>query len=367
MEVERSDRVFVASQWQLVWWKFRKHRVALAGIVVIVLLGIGGLFCEFIAPYDPNVYDKAYPFLSPQGIHFVDETRFHIRPFVYGLESRRDPNTYMMVFEEDRTQKYPIYFLVRGSPYKLWGLFKTDLHLFGLRDSDGRFFVLGTDRMGRDMLSRILYGSRISLSIGLVGVFLSFVLGILIGGVSGYYGGVIDIVIQRAMEFLRSVPSIPLWMALSAALPPHWPSIRIYFGITLILSLVGWTWLARTVRGQFLALRNEDFVTSARLSGASELRIILRHLVPSFFSYIIAAITLAIPGMILAETSLSFLGLGLQPPVISWGVLLKEAQDVRTVALAPWLLIPGLFVTITVLAFNFMGDGLRDAADPYAR
>ena len=364
---EASARFLVASQWQLVWWKFRKHRLGLVGSVIIILLGIGGLFCEFLSPYDPNAYDKSYPFLSPQKIHFVDKDGFHLRPFVYGIESYRSPETFLLVYREDETQQYPLRLLVRGTPYKLWGLFEMDLHLFGTLGDEGRFFLLGTDRMGRDMLSRILHGSRISLSIGLIGVFLSFVLGILIGGVSGYYGGTVDLIIQRGMEFLRSVPSIPLWMALSAALPPHWPSILIYFGITVILSLIGWTWLARVVRGQFLALKAEDFVTAARLSGASQFRIIVRHLVPSCWSYIIASITLAIPGMILAETSLSFLGLGLQPPVISWGVLLKEAQDVRTVALASWLLIPGLFVTLSVLCFNFMGDGLRDAADPYTR
>jgi peptide/nickel transport system permease protein len=362
-----ESRILVASQWQLMWWKFRKHKLALAGTVVISLLLLSGLFCEFWAPYDPNMYDQRYAFAPPTRLRFVRPDGFHLRPFVYGLKSYRSTETYMMVVEEDRSVIHPVRFFVRGAPYKMWNLFEMDVNFFGLEDPEGRIFLLGTDRMGRDMMSRIFYGARISLSIGLIGVFLSFVLGILIGGVSGYYGGLADVIIQRVMEFLRSMPSIPLWMALSAALPPHWPTLRIYFGITVILSLIGWTWLARTVRGQFLALRGEDFVTAARLAGAGEMRIILRHLVPSFLSYIIASITLSIPGMILAETSLSFLGLGLQPPVISWGVLLKEAQDVRTVALAPWLLLPGVFVTIAVLAFNFMGDGVRDAADPYAR
>jgi peptide/nickel transport system permease protein len=361
-----ETKALIASQWQLMWWKFRKHKLALIGTAAILILGLSGLFCEFWAPYDPNAYDQRYAFAPPTKIRLAGPDGLRT-PFVYGIDSHRSPETYKMVFAEDRSIIHPIRLFAHGVPYKLWGAVETDLHFFGVDDPDARIFVLGSDRMGRDMLSRIFYGARISLSIGLIGVFLSFVLGILIGGVSGYYGGVVDVIIQRVMEFLRSMPSIPLWMALSAALPPHWPTLRIYFGITVILSLIGWTWLARTVRGQFLALRGEDFVTAARLAGASEIRIILRHLVPSFLSYIIASITLSIPGMILAETSLSFLGLGLQPPVISWGVLLKEAQDVRTVALAPWLLFPGLFVTIAVLAFNFMGDGVRDAADPYAR
>ena len=258
-------------------------------------------------------------------------------------------------------------FFVHGEPYKLWGLIPTRRAPVRRRPAtDATLFLLGTDRLGRDMFSRLVYGTRISTSIGLVGVALSFVLGILIGGVSGYYGGAVDNVIQRVIEFLRSIPTIPLWMGLSAALPPHWSPVKVYFGITVILSLIGWTGLARVVRGRFLSLREEDFVMAARLVGASESRIILRHLVPSFLSHIIASLTLSIPGMILSETALSFLGLGLRPPAVSWGVLLQEAQNLRSVALAPWLLTPGLAVVITVLSFNFMGDGLRDAADPYS-
>jgi len=272
-----------------------------------------------------------------------------------------------MMFQVDTTQRYFIYLLVHGDPYKFWGLFETDIHLFGLKDEQGTMFLLGADRQGRDMLSRILYGARISLSVGLIGVFFSFLLGILIGGISGYTGGVTDVVIQRLIEFIRSIPSIPLWLALSAALPPEWPPLRIYFGITVILSLMGWTTLARVVRGKFMSLREEDFIMAARLSGASELRIITRHLVPSFMSYLIARLTVAVPSMILGETSLSFLGLGLRPPVISWGVLLQEAQNLRSVALAPWLLTPGLFVVVAILSLNFLGDGLRDASDPYVR
>lgn len=363
----QEEQIYVAPQWKLMWWRFRRHKLALVSTAVIVLLYLVGAFCEFLAPYDPFVYDVVYTYAPPQAIHFWDENGFRLRPFVYGLQPRRDPDTLQMIYVADKEAKYPIYFMVHGTPYKLWGLWDTDLHLFGIRDPNGTMFLAGTDRKGRDVLSRVLYGTRISMSIGLVGVALSLILGILIGGASGYYGGRIDDLIQRVIEFLRSIPSIPLWMSLSAALPPHWSAVRIYFGITVILSLIGWTGLARVVRGRFLALREEDFVMAARLGGASELRIIGRHLVPSFLSHIIASITLSIPDMILSETSLSFIGLGLRPPIVSWGVLLQEAQNVQAVIAAPWLFIPGVFVIIAVLAFNFLGDGLRDAADPYSR
>lgn len=274
-----------------------------------------------------------------------------------------------MTYTTDSTQWYPIRLFAQGAPYKLWGIIPSNVHLVGLgrQNSSQAFFLLGTDKLGRDMASRIVYAARISLSVGLIGVALSLILGVSLGGISGYYGGVADMIIQRVIEFIRSMPTIPLWLALSAALPPTWPPLYIYFGITVILSLLNWTRLAREVRGRFSQLRNEDFVMAARFAGAGERRIIFRHMVPSFTSHLIAIATLAIPGMILGETALSFLGLGLRSPVISWGVLLQDAQNVQDVALYPWLLLPGASVVIVILAFNFMGDGLRDAADPYAR
>jgi peptide/nickel transport system permease protein len=367
---EQEDRIFVATQWQLMWWKFRKHKLAIAGSVLLVLLYTSAVLAGFLATNDPNKFNKLYPYAPPQRVRFFEGGRLQ-RPFVYGLERARDPKTLAVVFEIDRERKYPLRFFTRSFPYKFWGLFETDLHLVGverdLEDLNETFFLLGADRLGRDQVSRILYGTRISLSIGLVGMGISFFLGILMGGLSGYYGGVADTVIQRVIEFLRSVPTTPLWMALSAALPATWPPLRIYFGITIILSLVSWTGLARVVRSKFLSLREEDFIMAAQLCGTREMRIIFRHLLPSFLSHIIASLTLSIPGLILSETSLSFIGLGLRPPTISWGVLMKEAQNLIVVANAPWLLIPGLFIVVTVLSFNFMGDGLRDAADPYGR
>jgi len=340
-EVSAEEKFYVATQWQLMWRKFIKHKLAILGGVILATFYIIAIFCEFFSTYDIYHRYSGYIYCPPQRIHFFDEQGFHFRPFVYGFKRTRDPETFRRIYEKDKTKKYPIYFFTHGDKYKLWGLFETDIHLFSVKE--GTIFLFGTDKLGRDLFSRNLYAARISLSIGLVGVALSFILGCILGGLSGYYGGATDMIIQRVIEFLICIPTVPLWMALAAALPAEWPPLRVYFGITIILSIVGWCGLARVSQG----------------------RIITRHLLPSFLSYLIVNLTLAIPNMILGETSLSFLGLGLRPPVVSWGVLLSEAQNFRTVALHPWLLIPGLFVIITVLAFNFLGDGLRDAADPY--
>ena len=372
VESVEDERIAVASPRQLMWWKFRKHRVAFASLILLIIFYLVAIFADFLSPYDPNAFNAKFRFVPPQAITFIDaQGNFSLRPGVNGLIFNRDPETQRVTYQTDYTTWYPIQLFVKGYPYKLFGLFETDIHLFGVdvaaAGTDIGFFPLGSDRLGRDMFSRIIHGARISLSIGLVSVFLSLFLGIILGGMSGYYGGAVDTVIQRIIEFIRSIPGLPLWMALSAALPADWSQELRYFGITIILSFTGWTVLARQVRGRFLTMRTEDFVLAARLTGAKDRRIILRHMVPSFASHIIASLTLSIPGIILTETGLSFLGLGLRAPVVSWGVLLQEAQNIRTVALAPWLMLPGLAVVIAVLAFNFLGDGLRDAADPFSR
>ena len=354
-----------ATQWRLMWLKFKRHRLAIGGSVVLALFYGMGLFCEFLSPHGPFERFTEYLYAQPQRLHFVDaDGRFHVRPFVYGITRTVDMTSLRRLYSEDRTVRYPVRLFPRRHSYRLWGLFETDLHLFGV-DRPGVIFLFGTDKLGRDLFSRLLYASRISLSVGLIGVAMSFVLGCILGGVSGYFGGTTDLLIQRLIEFLISIPTIPLWMALSASLPHHWTPLRVYFFITLILSIVAWSGLARVVRGKVISTRSEDFVTAARLAGVRNVTIIVRHLLPSFVSYLIVSLTISIPNMILGETALSFLGLGLRPPVLSWGVLLKEAQNVRTVAINPWLLIPGLYVVVVVIAFNFVGDGLRDAADPY--
>lgn len=365
--VSTAEPTYLLPQWRLMWRRFRRHRIAVVGAVVIVLLYVVVLLPEFFATDDPHKRDAGRAFMQPQKVRLIDG--LWIRPYVHAIESRRNLDTLKMEHAEDTGVKYRIRFFVSGAEYKVLGLFRWNVHLFGARDESNEpvdMHVLGTDRMGRDMWSRLMYGTRISLTVGLLGVTVSLFLGVLFGGVSGYRGGLTDLAIQRLIEFLRSMPTIPLWLVLAAAIPVQWSNVRMYFLITLILSLIAWTTIAREVRGRFLVLREEDFVMAARLYGTSQLRVIFRHMVPSFASHLIATTTLAIPTMIIAETSLSFLGLGLRPPTISWGVLLYEAQNIYSVADAPWLLIPGLFVIVTVLSFNFMGDGLRDAADPYA-
>lgn len=362
----KKDSVYGLSQWQLMKKKFFRHKLAIISMVVLGLFYVGALFCQFISPYSPTRRFINFVHSPPTRVRFVDEQGFSLRPFIYARKMTLDPDTWQRVYTEDTSERLYIRFFVRGDSYKFLWLFDTDLHLFGV-DGNEPIFLFGTDAMGRDMFSRIFYGSAISLTIGIVGVFLSLVIGVVLGSISGLFGGLIDNAIQRLIEILMSIPQIPLWMALSAALPPHWPMLRVYFGITIILSILGWTGVARVVRGKFLSLREEEFVLASRTFGASQWWIITKHLVPSFMSYVIVQVTLSIPGMILGETALSFLGLGLRPPAISWGVLLQQAQNIRSVALHPWLLIPGIFVIVVVLAFNFLGDGLRDAADPYAQ
>ena len=358
-----------ASQWELTWRAFKRHKLALISAVIVLMFAVIAIFAEFLAPFDPNSTASKDLYHPPQGIHFIDTAEdggWALRPYVYAMKVTRDPMTLQSSYAPDENRKIYLSFFGENARYAMWGLFDSNRRLLTSADPKERFYLFGTDRLGRDVLSRTIHGTRISMSIGLLGVTLSLIIGLILGGLSGYYGGAIDMVVQRLVELILSLPTIPIWLGLSAALPQDWPPLMRYFAITVILSLVGWTELARVVRGRFLALRTEDFVVAARLDGGSQMRVIFRHMMPSMFSHIIASVTLAIPAMIIAETALSFLGLGLMPPTISWGVLLKEAQNVRSIAQAPWLFIPGGAVCLAVLALNFLGDGLRDAADPYA-
>ena len=359
-----EERYYLASQWQLMWQKFRRHKLAIIGGTVLAILYLSALFADFVTPYSATLRFEAYPYRPPTGIHLYDENGQFIGPFVYGTTAERDPETLEKVYVADKSLIYPIGFLVAGETHKILGLFETDLRLFGVAEPGG-IFLFGTDSIGRDIFSRTIYAARLSLSIGLVGVALSFIIGVVLGGVSGYFGGVIDTVIQRVIEFMISIPTIPLWIALSASLPRDWSVVRVYFGIVIILSLVSWGGLARVVRGKFLELRELDYVLAARVANVSEWNIIRVHLIPNFASYLIVHLTLAVPEVILGETALSFLGLGLRAPAVSWGVLLEKAQNIHSVAIYWWTIIPAVFVIVTVLAFNFLGDGMRDAADPY--
>ena len=363
---QEEERISLASNWQLVWWRFRKNVLAVISAVVLIFFAIIVLVPDFFATTDPEETNARLAFIPTQPIHWRDEGK--LKPWVPGVVGARDPVTLQMKWTTDESQKIYLRFFGPGWSYSVLGLFKSNLHLVTSAEPtpENQIFLLGTDRLGRDQWSRLAFATQISMTIGMISVILSVVLGLVLGGISGYYGGWIDNLIQRSIELLQSLPTIPIWMALTAALPRTWPPGRVFFAITIILALRGWTTLGREVRGRFLSLREEDFVLAAELSGASQWRVILKHMIPTFTSHIIATSTLAIPVMIVTETSLSFLGLGMRPPAISWGVMLQEAQNIQTLALAPWLLIPGVVVIIAVLAFNLVGDGLRDAADPYS-
>jgi peptide/nickel transport system permease protein len=359
-------KYYTATQFQLTWWQFKKHRMALVGTAILSFFVVTALLAEFIAPTTRSARNIDYLNGPPQGLRFVDEEgTFHLRPFAYPITTQLDPETFDFVLVEDTSQRLPLRFFVKGEPYKFWGLVWADIHLFGIEGAG--IHLLGTDELGRDLFSRTLFATRVSLSIGVIGMLVAFFLGLLMGGLAGYFGGAVDNVIQRLSEFVRSIPTIPIWMAVAAAMPKEWSPERIYFMITLLLGMLGWTTLARRVRGLLLSIRKEDFVTSAKISGCSSARIILRHMLPTFLSYIIVDLTISFPYMILGETSLSFIGLGLRAPVVSWGVLLKRAQQVKTISMYPWLLIPAVPVVLATLAFSLIGDGLRDAADPYAQ
>ncbi len=364
---EAEKRLYFASQWKLIWWRFRRNKVALFSGLVVGLIYAVAVFAEFLAPYPSDFYNGRYTFAPPQPLHFFVQTDGGTRfaPHVYGFDLKVDPKSFKRILVPNPGKIVPVHFFAKGAPYRLLGLFPTDIHLLVPEKPRDPMYLFGADRLGRDVLSRTIHGTRVSMSIGLIGVTLSLVLGVILGGISGFFGGGVDTFIQRVIEFLQSIPTIPLWMGLAAAIPQSWTPLQVYFAITVILSLIGWTALARQVRGKFMAIKHEDFVTAARLDGLGEFTIIRKHLIPSFFSHIIASVTLAIPTMILAETSLSFIGIGLKPPVVSWGVLLQEAQNIQSVADAPWLFLPGVAIVVAVLSMNFLGDGLIDAADPY--
>ena len=365
--IKRAKR---ESQTALMWRRFKRHRLALVSLWIVALFYLIAILAEFLAPHDPGAYSARYTYAPPQGLQLfsTDENGgWRFFPHVNGYSTEVDREAMRRIFVVDPEIEIPVQFFAPSDPYLLAGVIPMSVKLIGVTEARAPFYILGADRLGRDLLSRLIHGTRISLSIGLAGVTLSLFFGIVIGGFAGYYGGWFDSAVMRVIEFIRSMPTIPLWLGLAAAMPKDWSALQTYFAITIILSLIGWTELARVVRGRFLSLRTEDFVTAAQLDGASDWRIITRHMVPSFMSHIIAAATLAIPGMILAETALSFLGLGLQAPIVSWGTLLQDAQNIRTLASAPWLLAPGVCVVIIILSMNFFGDGLRDAADPHGR
>jgi peptide/nickel transport system permease protein len=363
-KIDRFEIYHQASQLKLMYWKFIKHKFAVVGFCILVILYLLGIFCEFFSTHDPNERFARVLQCPPTKIHIIDKNGKMTAPFIYGISMEANPVTLRFTYFENTNETYKLKLFANGPEYRMFGLFEMSRHIL-IAENTQNFFIFGTDDMGRDLYSRIIYGARISLSVGLIGVFISFIIGCVFGSISGFFGGWIDILIQRIIEFLMSIPTIPIWIALSVALPKEWTPLQIYFVITLILSIISWTSLARVVRGEIIAIRTEDYVMAAKLSGATTAKIIRRHLLPSFISNLIVSLTLSIPSMIIGETALSFLGLGLRPPIISWGVLLRNAQEIQSFAVTPWRLIPAVFIIITVLSFNFVGDGLRDAADPY--
>ena len=358
-----EEKFYIASQRQLIWRRFRRHRVAVISMAILCVMYFLAFTHEFWSPYRPVTQHQGFVNTPPSRVHFVDSEGNWRGPFVYGLKQELNLDTFERVYIEDDSEIHPIRFFTSGESYRFWGLFDSDLHLFNA--GDGKIFLLGTDHLGRDMFTRILAASRVSLTIGLVGVFISFLMGASLGGISGFYGGAVDIIIMRFTEILSAIPQIPLWIALAAIVPIDWPVTQTYFAITIILSTMTWTGLARAVRAKLLEMREHDYIMAAKIAGASDWRLIYDHLLPGYISFLIVNITIAIPGMILGETALSFLGLGMRPPAVSWGTLLEGAQNISNVALRPWMLTPAIFVIVTVLLFNFIGDGLRDAADPY--
>ncbi|RWK63382.1 ABC transporter permease [Mesorhizobium sp.] len=362
-----AESVYCAGQWTLMWRRFLRHRLAVVGGVIVLLLYVISVGAGFFAYADPEAGSASRSLIPPQPIALFNEGRFE--PHVLGLKRVRDPQTFQLVYTPDPENRIPVRIFGEGFQYRLFGLFPTNIHLITATDEAGNnaLNLAGTDVQGRDFFSRMVFATRVSMTIGLVGVTISLLLGVTLGAISGLYGGLVDETIQRIIDILNSIPTIPLWMGIAASVPPYWEPTQVYFAVTIIISLIGWTDLARVTRGRFLAMRTEDFVTAARLDGASEPRVIFKHMVPSFLSHIIAATTLAVPAMILSETALSFLGLGLRPPAISWGVLLQQSQNVQAIAMTPWLLLAAIPVIVAVLAFNFLGDGIRDAADPYSR
>lgn len=361
-----EERTKIETYWGRIWRRFKKNRLSRIGLLIIGFMFLLSIFAPFFSPYDHTETSMDRSHLPPYEINFIDqEGNFHFRPFTYGMEQSLDPDTWERIYEPDTSQKYSIRFFVRGWEYEFLGLFETDWHFFGVEE-DSNFHLLGTDKLGRDMLSRIIFGSRVSIFVGLFGAFVTIIVGTTVGTISGFFGGAVDMLLQRLTEIIQMFPQLPLWMALSAAIPAEWPSTWVFMGIVLLFALITWTFLGREVRGKVLSYRDSEFVRAAEIMGASSPYLIIKHIIPNVLTHIIVVGTVTVPQLIIAESALSFLGLGIQPPMISWGVLLEDASSLEAIGQYPWLMIPGVFILLTVLGFNFLGDGLRDAVDPYS-